>query len=320
MTDRASGRRVEPTPLRRALFHPSLLLSAQAGLDGFLDRLEQIAPPAAREVAAQLGLNDPDPVEIVVLHAPAFAAWARGFAPEWGVGIAIWPHGPIVLDAAATAAGAKPLEVILRHELSHVYLGQRVAGARLPQWFVEGLAQRHASEWAWTDTFALVRAAALRRLPRLARLEWGFPAAGGAAQLAYALSMHAVGELERRLGPAGFAALLDDLRAGADFDAAMQRHAGTDVEGFDQEVTAALAGRFGWLGVLASLPNLFAVMTLLFLMAVARAYVRRRRRAAELEREEALLAPELPVAEAPDLPAATEDARREPRSTDKFSE
>lgn len=319
MTDRASGRRVEPTPLRRALSDPPLLLSAQAGLEGFLDQLARIAPPAARDICSQLGLTQPQPVEIVVLHATAFATWARGFAPEWGVGIAIWPGGPIVLDAAATSAGAKPLEVILRHELSHVYLGQRVAGAQLPQWFVEGLAQRQASEWAWTDTFALVRAAALRRLPRLSRLEWGFPAHGGAAQLAYALSMHAVGELEHRLGTAGFTAFLEDLRAGADFDEALQRRAGVGTDRFDREVSAALAGRFGWLGILASLPNLFAVMTVLFLAAVARAYIRRRRRAAELEREEALLPPEPPAPLDPGSPADVPPAPREPRNTDKFS-
>ncbi len=252
--------------------------------DGILELWPKLAPP----VAQGLGLQAPRPVEIVVLSGATFRPWARGLIPEWGAGFTNWPTGPIVLDADAVSGGAKSLPEILRHELSHAYLGQRVgSNAGLPRWFVEGVAQAQSGEWRWLDTFALVRGAATNDLPALERIQFAFPRGGSAARQAYALSLAAVLSLEDRLREeGGWRALVDAVAQGERFDSAFLRLSGITVHSFALSFDEGLKSRYGWIAAFTQLASVFLLMTLLFLAGYARTVYRNRRRLAEMEAEE----------------------------------
>lgn len=276
------------TPLHRVSGPPPVNIRAEKGLGKMVDGIVELWPQIAPPIAAELGLRAPRSVEIVVLSGGTFRPWANGLIPEWGVGFTNWPAGPIVLDADAVATGAKGLPEILRHELSHAYLGQRVgANASLPRWFVEGVAQAQSGEWRWLDTYALVRGAVSNELPALERIEVAFPRGGLAARQAYALSLSAVLSLEDRLrDQGGWRALVDAVAGGERFDEAFLRLTGSTVHAFALSFDESLDSRYGWIAAVSQVASLFGLMTLLFLAGYARTVYRNRRRLSEMDAED----------------------------------
>jgi hypothetical protein len=155
---------------------------ASTRLDGIVDEILRLWPDSSRDVAEGLALDDPAPVEIVVLTSDTWKRWARGLLPEWGVGFANWPGGPIAIDAGRAVRDPVRFPRILKHEISHVYLGQRLNGHRPPTWFIEGVAQVQAGEWNFDDTIGLVQVASVSALPPLSLLHARFPTGGRAAE------------------------------------------------------------------------------------------------------------------------------------------
>ena len=98
------------------------------GWRGCVDEVLRQWPERIGAVATDLGLEDPQPLEIVLLTSRTWDRWARGLVPEWGVGFANWPDGPIAIDAGRAVRDPARFPRILRHEISHVYLGQRLEG------------------------------------------------------------------------------------------------------------------------------------------------------------------------------------------------
>lgn len=275
--------------LQRDMGPPWARVRAEEGLEGAIDQIESLWPALPEEIASGLGLLEPAPVEIVLLSGETFRSWSKGLLPEWGAGYARWPHGPIAIDVSAASRGPKQLPDLLRHELSHVYLGQRLGEASgVPRWFVEGVAQAQAAEWRWTDNFSLMRGSMFGRLPSLQRISARFPVGSGGAGQAYALSLAAVSRLQRQLeNKGGWRALIDGTERSGRFDLAMQELTGLTVQSWTEEFDQEVGGRYRWLGVLGQLGSVFGLMTLLFLLGVGRAQWRKRRRLAEMEAEEA---------------------------------
>lgn len=278
------------TPIRRSVANPPMMVRAESGLEGFVDEILRLWPESARYVAEGLGLQDPAPVEIVILTHETWKHWARGLLPEWGVGFANWPGGPIAIDAGRAARDPARFPRILQHEISHVYLGQRLSGHRPPTWFVEGVAQVQAGEWSFGDTIGLVQVASVSALPPLSLLHTRFPTGGRAAELSYRVSRQAVTEIDRIGREAGgWRAMLEPLSRGTSFATALQGVTGLRPNEFEAAVENRLQIRYGWIAAVASATSLFTLMTFLFVIGAARARLRTRRRLREMEAEEALL-------------------------------
>lgn len=278
-------------PVVRTIESPPARILAQEGLEGAVDRIADVWVDAASDVANELGLDAPRPVAIYVLNDRTFTGWARGLLPEWGVGFANWPDGPIALNVGAITRGVKPLPLVLKHEISHVYLGQRLDGVRPPSWFVEGVAQIQADEWGFGDTMSLVQVASVGALPRLSELVRSFPAGGKRAELAYRVSLRAVNDLDGRLADrGGWPVLVAEVAERGDFLAAFQSTVGMNLPAYETEFMSSLRVRYGWIAALAGATSTFTVMTLLFLMGVWRAKRKKWRRMREMEEEEAAMA------------------------------
>lgn len=277
----------DPYPEKRTVEFPPALILAEAHLGGAADEIARRWAHAAPEIAAQLGLQSPRPVAVYLLSGRTFSRWSRGLLPDWGIGFANWPDGPIALDIDGITSGAKSLDVVLRHEISHVYLGQSLGGVRPPTWFVEGVAQVQSGEWTLGDTFALVQVASVGALPPLSELAGRFPAGGRPAEMAYRLSLQAVQELDRRLQDrGGWAVLVEATTRTGRFDVAFEEVMGLRLPEFERELSDRLRGRYGWLAAIAGASTLFTLMSLLFVAGAMRAYWRKHRRLAEMEREE----------------------------------
>jgi hypothetical protein len=285
----ASAQATDPTPIRRTMSHPPVYVRAEEGLEGLVDEVLRLWPESATMIAADLGLTDLATVEIVLLKHSTWTRWSRGLLPEWGVGFANWPGGPIAIDAGRAVRDPGRFPQILRHEISHVYLGQRLDGRRPPTWFIEGVAQIQSGEWSFGDTMGLVQVASVGALPPLSRLQAGFPVGGRSARLAYRVSRQAVLEIDRRgADRGGWRGMLGPLAAGEPFDSVLAAISGLRLTAFEAVVENRLRIRYGWFAAVASASSLFTFMTLLFMVGAVRARLRTRQRLREMGEEEAL--------------------------------
>jgi hypothetical protein len=283
----ASAQVTDPTPIRRSMSHPPVYVRAEDGLESLVEEVLRLWPESAPMIAEGLGLTEIAPVEIVLLKHATWTRWSRGLLPEWGVGFANWPGGPIAIDAGRAVRDPGRFSQILRHEISHVYLGQRLKGHRPPTWFVEGVAQIQSGDWSFGDTMGLVQVASVGALPPLSRLQASFPVGGRPAQLAYRVSRQAALEIDRRgEDRGGWRAMLGPLAEGAPFAAALHAVTGLRPKAFEAAVENRLQIRYGWIAIVASATSLFSIMTLLFIVGAARSRLRMMRRLREMEEEE----------------------------------
>src|SRR5882757_3685698 len=132
------------------LLGPQLRIAAPPELASVQKRLEAIEPKRFADIALLVGLTDTGPPIQVVL-APETAAVARE-VPPWVAGFASSSEDMVVLFPARTPSYPNgSLEDVLRHEVTHVWIGRASAQRPIPRWFNEGLAMSAERGWRWRD-------------------------------------------------------------------------------------------------------------------------------------------------------------------------
>lgn len=211
----------------------------------------------------------PDTVEVVVAPTEgAFRDATGGRAPDWGLAVAFPQIRRVVIRSPRLTGGAAvDPAVVLRHELSHVYLGMALdeAGEEIPRWFHEGFAARYADEWRWVDPYRLAWARITGTLRPLAELRATIPDAGDPA-VAYVQSMAAVRALERRGGDVALGHLLARIRDGATFDVALRETYGLTLDQFYSEWESELGRQYGWAVALTGQEGLWIALAVLVLL------------------------------------------------------
>ncbi len=219
--------------------------------------------------------------------AARFRAWAGRNAPDWGAAIAFPESRRIVMQGRAAPADAGDPQEVLRHELAHLALHERL-GDRPPRWFDEGYASVAAREWRREDVLAANVALAVRGAPSLDQLEESFSSGSVAAQSAYALSYRAVTELASLDPERGLTLFFRFWGDGASMEAAMRRAFGVTLAGFEREFQSRTRRRYGGLALAADMSMaVFAVTVLVLPFYVVRRTRDRRRLAALIAAEAA---------------------------------
>ncbi len=196
--------------------------------------------------------------------AARFRAWVGPSAPEWGAAIAFPESRRIVMQGRAGAQDAgDPIEVI-RHELAHLALHERL-GNKPPRWFDEGYAGVAAGEWRRDDVLAANVALALKGTPSLDELEDGFHGGSVAAQSAYALSFRAVTELASLDPQRGLSLFFDYWANGSTMDKAVRQAFNITLSGFEKEFQQRTSRRYGGLALFADLSLAMLALTVLLL-------------------------------------------------------
>lgn len=209
--------------------------------------------------------------------AARFRAWAGPDAPEWGVALAFPESRRVVMQGRTAGSDAGDPEEVLRHELAHLALHERL-GDRPPRWFDEGYASVSAREWRRDDVLAANVALALRGAPSLDQLDESFTRGSIAAQSAYALSYRAVSELASLDPERGLSLLFEYWPRSPSLDAAVRQAFGITLVGFEREFQARTRRRYGALALFADLSLLLLVLAVLLLPFVVLRRVRDRRR------------------------------------------
>jgi hypothetical protein len=205
-------------------------------------RVTVVAWPAQRTIAADLaaladrpaewpglGRRDPGPLRLIVVpDGRLLDSLTAGRAPSWGAAVALPGARTILLRA-----DQGDLVRTLRHELAHLALHQAVP-VRVPLWFDEGYAAWAAGEWDRLGGLELNLSVVRGAIPTLTGLDGALRGSASSADAAYALAVSAVTELARRNPTGTLTPLLDHLRAGEDFEAAVLATTGLNLSRFEQ--------------------------------------------------------------------------------------
>lgn len=201
-----------------------------------------------------------------------FREWA-GDAPEWGSAVAFPESRRIVLQGRRAGSDAGDPLSVLRHELAHLALHERLGN--IPRrWFDEGYASYAAREWGREEVLATNVALAVRGMPTLAELEDSFEGGASAAQSAYALAYRAVAELARLDRQRGLSLFLEYWRTTGSFEMALRRAYGMTSADFEKRWRDRTRSQYGLLALVSNV----TVASLFLLFVMAPLYVARIRR------------------------------------------
>ena len=221
--------------------------------------------PAALEI--RLATNPEEMRRIAPIGAPP---------PAYATGVTYPAAGLVLISFSAPETWERPaMAQVLAHELSHLALHRAVGDTALPRWFVEGLAIQQSGEHSVARVQTLWEAVVGGSLIPLSRLSQSFPSRPHDVNLAYAQSASLISYLRnndhRR---EQFRALIDQLRVGETFAAALFETYYVTPADLEREWRSDVGDRFGALPLIATGSSVWA---LAMILAVA-AWARRRRK------------------------------------------
>jgi len=247
--------------------------------------VEKLICESAGDIAAEIGLEKPGMIHVyTVPDRNEFNSLSGGAIHEWGEAYSDLGRMMMGIDAGAVLRSPRPLKVVVRHELSHLFFSQKVRGARCPAWFMEGLAMRQSREWTLVDQWNLVASIWSGRLPDLEDLGGAFPRPIAEASSAYRLSYAAVDELFGE-NPGDLVTLISFVRETGDFDRAFLLTFGRAPEDFTAAFHMKLEKRYRTAGAVLHSSPFWIFVVLLFLSAYALKRIRGRRKLKEWREE-----------------------------------
>jgi len=208
--------------------------------------------------------------------------------PRYASGVAYPRFGVILLTLTAPDSWERPpMENVFVHELSHIALYRAVGGHPVPRWFSEGMAIHHSGELSLERTKTLWSATVAGNLEPLSDLSRGFPSRSHRVNVAYAQSADFVSFLRGEEGRGQqIRELIDELRAGRDFDDAVSTAWGRPLSSLESEWRESLDQRFHAIPLIVTGGGLWVLLSLFIVFAYVRKKRRDRRRLDEMEREE----------------------------------
>jgi hypothetical protein len=242
-----------------------------------------------RRILGELGTVVDPALDIRVARNPEEMRALVGVStplPGYADGIAFPESGLVLLTLTDPDTFLRPdLHTVLAHELSHVALYRAVRGASVPRWFSEGVAVQQSEEGSFGRFRTLWEGTVRGSVLGFDRLARGFPARRDEVDIAYAQSADFVGHmLSGKEERERFRALLEQLREGAEFSAAIESAYHVPLSYMEREWRTSLQQRFGrWPMFLMGLTSLWALGAVLVVIAYFRARARHR---ATLERWE----------------------------------
>jgi hypothetical protein len=249
-----------------------------------------LGQPVLRDVLVRVARNP----EQMAAIAP------RGYRPfGYAAGMAYPSKHVILLSLQAPDTWEAPdLTELLDHELTHVALTDGVGGQHIPRWFDEGFAIHESGELPWRRFQVLLDASLSRHLIPLSELDRAFPDSGSEVGVAYAESADFVRFLMRDGDRARFGSLVQRVRAGIDFDRALEDAYGASPRVLEYQWREEVGHHVGLIPAVTGGGVLWVLIVALSVAAWARRRKRAQEKLAQWAREEA----EAAAAAAPPAP------------------
>lgn len=165
--------------------------------------------------------------------------------PRYASGVAFSELGLILLTATSRYPGERhELVEVFRHELAHIALHDALHRDRVPRWFNEGFSV-HASREASSARLSTLWTATLSgNLLPFSKLTRSFPKDANTASVAYAQAADLVRFLLSRGQEHRFAALIERVAGGQEFEAALKDAYSTDMYTLEKDWREDVARRY----------------------------------------------------------------------------
>ena len=264
------------------------------GADGLsaskLDAVRRLTNDALDHLAPSLPTVSPPFTVVVHPDLASLPAPVRTSLHAGAAGVALLGRREIHL--ILERAGIEPpndLRTVVRHEVVHILLHD-LAGAYVPRWFHEGLAQLlTGATYLGVSEEDIAFHASTDNLLRFSRLRTGFPRRESALRTAYAQSFSFVSFLERQVGLTVLLQCAAQCRADTTFADAFLKTTGTPLVVMEEEWVHYVKTGSGaaWRVLLTSCFGLLIVASLpLLAMAGVRRWNRDLQSRHKLERED----------------------------------
>lgn len=239
------------------------------------------------EIARELGLESIAAIKVIIASdLKAFELLHGGAIPEWGIAFADVRDQVLGINVNLVSRNPRDFPVVVRHELSHLLLAQRLVGVPVPTWFTEGLAMNQAGEWDLSDEWRFMTTAGRRDLPYLEELKGPFPRSAERAALSYGMSYFAVRKLlEDR--PGSLVTLTAFIRDAGDFEGGFETAYGQTAYDFAGKLYVEIDRRYKTAGTILNAAPYWAAAALLFVAVYLVKRARTRRKLERWEEEEA---------------------------------
>lgn len=262
------------------IFYPPHLVRMANDIDRLLEE-------SAGGIARDLGLEAIGTIKVILASdAKTYRLLHRGAIPEWGIAFSDLDARVLGIDVDLVVRNPRPFSTVIRHELSHLLLAQRVGGAAVPAWFMEGLAVMQAGGWDFSDEWRLMTLVGRRDLPYLEALKGPFPRAADEAALCYGVSYLAVKELFRA-NPGALLTLTAFIRDSGDFEGSFVSTFGRSTYDFGGKLYVEIDRRYKTAGTILDASPYWLGAALLFVTVYLVKRARGRRKLERWEEEEA---------------------------------
>jgi hypothetical protein len=251
-------------------------------------RAIQIAEESYRTITKDIGLTPAKPIIILILPTRKEFEVANRGIQEWAVGQACIGKGNIIFIQSPRSNLRITLEKIIRHELTHIVLGEVFKRGYMPRWLNEGLAMYEAKEWQFVNNMKIAEAYLTKKLIPLSALIYTFPKNEHQAQLAYAQSFDLLLFIMNEYGKDKIISLIKELSLGTNINLAFKKSLGVNL--FELEVAwhESLRQRFNWISIITSNYLLWLIFPLLCLFVYIIKWHQVKKKRQEWEKEEEL--------------------------------
>ncbi len=242
------------------------------------EKVASLLQLAYADLAAQMKLKLTSPVSVFL--APSqniFDDLTSNSVPHWGEGVADPVRSLIILKSPAKTAQNSRLAKLVRHELTHVLIGQSVPRRlMLPKWFNEGLAIYVAADEQFAAGKAISKALISNSIIPLDEIDEVLKFQHAKATLAYEESYSFTLYISDKYGFDAIVQLIHNLDGNDSFEQAFQAHFG--VELFEDELAwyEYLNKKYRWKFLLDFELYLWIFILLLFIGAFATIRLRNR--------------------------------------------
>ena len=192
---------------------------------------------------------------------------SKGPVPEWGIAVAkLNPDRAILKSPGIANISFTRMKEVIIHELNHIYMFRIPNYYSMPSWFKEGMAMAVSNEFSLLHKIEISKAYWQKQTIPLQRLQTMGTHTKGKIKLAYGESAAAIEALQYYYGEDTPLRILDAMRNGKEFIAALESTINEEYIEFQIKFEIYLEENYNWVFLLRSTNYLYVILPIILVL------------------------------------------------------